>query len=541
MASFDPELMKEAQHNLEAMRNEQLPGVSPFTIESLLNLVHMRIEPKTRLREIAQSLAANQTDPYYKQDLNDLTWYLNGKLDSLAVRENADDYNFQIKQADGDYRPLTAAQKFPVFEKTYHDLAELRATAPLIDWLITFQSPAEAAKKHALAEWKRTASTPWLTVALLKANAGDAETPALIEAAARIPSTSPAWATVEYHRLRLLIDTGRNKEARAELATALPNVQAIGQESATNLFTGLRMRAATTLDTALVDAPRKILARYSEEQSSIDECFDVMKNPKRKYDCKKTNSPVEFSEDAAAVFNNETPLADLAHAAEADTLPPQLRQSLAIMTWVRAVLLKNESVAAKMLPLLPEKVRQQAGAGVGFHPLMTILRNPGLRPYLDSDVQRSYSYDFVESYGDNWWCGDWTTNYSSQDNAPLRAGPAAFLSPLMRETGEKEAASLHAMGGAEIALGSAVLDYARTHTSDPDLPEALYLTLRTIRYGCSGHSYDESDKTSEEKVRAIALEAGSIMRHRYPANPWIKKAAPYVWPVEDNHNACCTP
>jgi hypothetical protein len=324
--------------------------------------------------------------------------------------------------------------------------------------------------------------------------------------------------------------TGSAATARAELDKALPGVKAIGSDSANNLFTGLRMRTATNLNDALADAPRKILERTSEERSSLDQCADVMKNPKRSYDCLKVNSPVEFSDDAAAIFNNETPIGVLAQAAQSGALPPHLKRSVTIMAWVRSVLLKNEAVAAQMLPLLPQKLQQQAGAGVGFHPLMTILRNPGLRPYLDGGVQRSASYDFVESYADNWWCGDWAHSYGEY-GAPVHSESVAFLLPQAQQTGKSETAALIALGSAEESLGSEVLDYARAHPSDPDIPEALYLTLRTIRYGCYHGWGNGGDNAGANRVPAIAQEVGALMRKSYATNPWTKKAAPYVWPV----------
>ena len=234
-------------------------------------------------------------------------------------------------------------------------------------------------------------SLPWLAAALAKASSGDLEAAALMAAATHVPTSSPAWPTVTFHRLRLLIDSGHAPDARRELETDFPHVEAIGSESAVNLFSGLRMRTGPTLDAALADAPRKILERYSEQQYALDECLQVMQDPKRKYDCKEHQSPVEFSGDAVDVLNNALPLDTLAQAAKSKALPPPLSQSVAIMTWVRAVLLKNEKVAAQMLPLLPQKLQQQAGSGVGFHPMMAILRNPGLRPYLDGGVQRSAS------------------------------------------------------------------------------------------------------------------------------------------------------
>lgn len=529
MAGFDAALMKQAQHELESMHGEKLPGISARAVETMLNLVRIRTEPDKRLREISAALAGPKADPDFEQDTIDLNWYLNGKLDSLALREDAG--AFEVKKTDTGYRPLTFEEKAPGFEKAYQDVAEIRSISPLIDWLVTFQSPAEAAKKHAIAEWKRTGSTPWLVAALMKASPAGAEAPALIEAAAQVAPNSPAWATVAYHRLRLLAGAGSAAAARAELDKAIPGVKALDSDSANNLFTGLRMRTAENLDDALTDAPRKILERTSEEQSSADECLEVMKNPKRSYDCLKGTSPVELSDDAAAVFNNETPLTVLAQAAKSNALPAHLKRAVAIMAWVRGVLLKNEAIAAQMFPLLPQKLQQQAGAGVGLHPLMTILRNPGLRPYLDGGVQRSASYDFVESFADNWWCGDWTHTYANY-SAPVGSQPLAFLSPQAQVTGKKESAALMALGSAEEYLGTQALGYARAHPGDPDIPEALYLTLRTIRYGCYHGWGGGGDDVRSKRIASIAQEVGALMRKRYPANQWTKKAAPYVWPVK---------
>jgi hypothetical protein len=159
---------------------------------------------------------------------------------------------------------------------------------------------------------------------------------------------------------------------------------------------------------------------------------------------------------------------------------------------------------------------------------MTILRNPGLRPYLDDGVQRAYSYDFVESYGDNWWCADWDTFYGPQQQD--FAGPAAFLSPAARTEGSEEVASLLGQRSAEEYLGSQVIEYARANPNDPDIPEALYLTLRMIRYGCNhGWVAYHAEKAQTDQIASIAREAGAILRHRYAANPWTKKAAPFVW------------
>jgi hypothetical protein len=518
MAEFNPDLMKQAQQQLESMRSEQLPGISPNAVQQMLNLVRLRTEPTARLREISSALAGPKPDPDYKQDLDDLDWYLNNKLDSSAIRE---DFGYEES-------PNRSPSEF---EKAFGDADDLSSSAPLIDWLISFQSPSGAAKRLAFIAWQQhTGSLPWLVAALTKASADDPQSTALIEAAGHIQPSSPAWPTVTYHRLRLMIDTGHAADARRELESDFPHVETTGSESAVNLFTGLRMRTATSLDAALADAPRKILERSSEQQYALDECLQVMQDPKRKYDCKESRNSVEFSHDAVDLFNKALPLEALARSAQSKALPAPLNQSLAIMTWVRAVLLHDEKIAAQMLPILPQKLEQQAGSGIGFHPLMAILRNPGLRPFLDPGVQRSASYDFVQSFADNWWCRDWNTIYTS-NTSPVHAQSVAFLTPSMRATGEKQTTALLALGSADEYLGSQVLDYARAHPDDPGIPEALYLTLRTIRYGCYHASSEESYKPSD-RVPSIAREAGALMRRRYPKDPWTRKAAPYVWPAK---------
>jgi hypothetical protein len=533
MASFDPELMRQAQQQLEFVRNHQVPDISPHAVQSLLNLVRIRTEPQARLRELSAVLSGPKPDPDYKQDLNDLTWYLNARADSLPVREDAWDEVFHVKRGPNDYRPLTSEEKKPGFEQAMKDLSDVRSISPLIDWLITFQSPADGARRHAIAEWKRTSNSAWLTVAIMKASPSDPETSALLDGSAHIPSTSPAWPTIAFYRIRLLNESGKAAEARTELASAFPSIQAIGSDSDLNLFTGLRMRTASTLDEALADAPRRVLDRTSIEQASLDECLDVMRDPKRKYDCRHDSGSVEFSADAADLLNRETPLATFAQAAQSTALPPRLRQAVAVTAWVRAVLLKNEAIATRMLPLLPEKIQQQAGSGIGWHPVITLLRNPGLRPYLDAGVQRSYSYDFVESYADNWWCAEWSTPYSDSSE-PVHFVSAAFLTPAERSTAENEFSSLTGIGSADVALGSQAVDYVKAHPQDPDAPEALYLVLRMIRYGCNhafGYNQDPSNPHAGD-ISRIAYEVGDLMRHRYATNPWTKKAAPYVWPTD---------
>lgn len=530
MASFDPALMHQASSLLESLLKQKLAGISRQAIQNELDLARLRSDPATQLDRLATALAGPQADSNYSQNLQDLTWYLDAKLDQLPVREDAGTYVFETRNSTPETTP--GKEKLSTaYDKTYRDLADMCSSALLVDWLITFQSPAKEAKLHALAEWKKTHRLYWLLAAITKATEKDAEAADLAAAAEQIKPGSPAWESIAYHRLRLLIALGRAQEARTLLDRTLPQIKAGGRDSSLSLFLGLRMRSSANLDEALAYAPRKILLQSSESQSALGECVEVMKNPKRVYDCQKEVSPLQFSDDAAAFFNAQAPLATLVETVQSDALPPQLRRSVAAMAWVRSVLLHNDAAAAKLFPLLPEKLQQQAGAGTGFHPLMTLLRNPGLRPYLDAGVQRSYSYDFVESYRDNWWASDWQASEYGDYKTPLEKQAIAFLTKAQQADEERELAALLKQGGADLCLGEQTLAYANAHPADPDVPESLYLVLRMIRYGGEDSSWRDPTAVQDQaknKVQSIREAAARVLRQRYATSPWTKKAAPYA-------------
>ena len=528
IATFDPTLMKQAATVLRALLKERPTGISVHAIQSELDLVRLRIEPNARVRELSVALSGPKTDPDYEQHLTDLTWFLDGNLDNKAVREDTSPYELLTPDQLRNDVVLTPAQISDQFRKTYIQLAPLRASATLVDWLITYQSQTREAATHALDRWRSTHDLIWLVAAIAKASDKDTDAPDLIQAAEQVPTDSPALETLNYHRARLLIALGRSEEARALLDRVLPQLQASGQDSSVNAFHGLRMRSAIDLNEFLAYAPQKILLKQSESQASLDECVEVMRNPKRQYDCKKEVNSTQFSSDAASFFNTQAPLSTLTDIANSTVLPDQLRRSVAMMAWVRAVLLKDDAAASSLFPLLPDKLQQEAGNGTGFRPVVAIVRNPGLRPFLDDGVQRSYSYDFVESYADNWWCPNFEGGNYPTTTAPLEKKPLSLLTQQQLDEGERETSSLMNQESASVYLGSQVLAYATDHPKDPDVPESLYLVLRMIRYDCNRWDNTPAQKQEISRIEAIKKGVARLLRQRYAASPWTKKSAPFV-------------
>jgi hypothetical protein len=82
---------------------------------------------------------------------------------------------------------------------------------------------------------------------------------------------------------------------------------------------------------------------------------------------------------------------------------------------------------------------------------------------------------------------------------------------------------------AQVFLGGLVVAYAKDHPEDYDVPEALFLVLRLVRYGCVAYWFNGTSLTADsEKEDVIVQGAGRILRQRYAASPWTKKAAPFA-------------
>ena len=175
MATFDPAMMKQAQSAIEAMLREPGGDLPRGALRKELDLVRLRTEPMVQVRYLSAALEGPKTDANFAQHLADLTWYLNVKLDSRAVREDADVGAILGNDAEWRDAKLTEKRMTKEFSTTYHDLSELRSSSTLVDWLITFQSPADEARKHAVAEWKKTGQMSWLVAALTKASSHDPE------------------------------------------------------------------------------------------------------------------------------------------------------------------------------------------------------------------------------------------------------------------------------------------------------------------------------------------------------------------------------
>ncbi len=366
-ADFDTATMQQAQHILERERASPHPQPSRFDLEAELNFIRIRTEPEKRATEICAALAGPAPDSHFKQNLEDLSWMLSNNLP-----------------------------------------ASFKTQPPLLTWIAAWRNTVMPQDTYAL--WQQTHALPWLVVSIAKSNvkSDSAAIPSLLAAAQAIPTTSPAYQTVFYHHVRLLLESGHLDQARALLDPALAAIQSSKPDSWRNALLAERLSGARDFNEFLTYSPRTALETGS--QSAIDlraGCQNragIALYAETTAPCPELDHPLTFDDDATTILNEKTPLSRLIEAARSPILPSHLRQNIAIAAWTRAVLLDDPKSAAALVPLLPKALSITAHTSFGFPAIVTILRNDGIQPILDPGIARVASYNQFDQYRYNWWC-----------------------------------------------------------------------------------------------------------------------------------------
>lgn len=503
--------LAEAENRLNTMLKD--PGLSAthHAAARLLNLVRVRLHPEDKTHELAHTLLRADSGETLKQDLWDYTLLLDEFIgEGQAGKES----------------------KLP---------AALRED-DLTDWIATFQSAGAESLDHSLQRWSKTSSLPWLIAALSKVEGDHPKAGALLEAAAKVRPDSPAFASVSYQSIRLLMASGRGGEARQKLDELLSKDRSSLPRSALNLFMAQRMRLASNLYEFLAQAHR-VPAGYSWNDNGREEPEDISPDdPLKTFGDRSTL----FDVDAARVLNQKLPLDVLKNAATSNVLPEHLRRDVVQATWLRAVLLDDDKTAGDLVPLLKSLVPSMSAYlddylaakqsdAKRFAAVYLWLKFPGLEPQVDSGLGRQLlPLDKQDPYRDNWWCSaavqsdqnDTTTGGETktevEDKGSARAFVATgddssplFLDQAQRAAAEKEYARLAAFGAAPNYLCRQVIAWAQRSPNDARIPEALHLAVKSTRYGCA-----------DKETGALSKAAFQLLHKRYPASPWAKKT-PY--------------
>ncbi len=460
----------------------------------LLRYVRLRLQPEQHLHELAQAMMRRNSARTLKQDLMDYTLL----IDRYVKDEGEEDRKFA-------------------------NLSSVGRSDDITDWVLTYQIKDKNALEYSIKKWEQSAQPQWLVAAISKVDAKHPKAASLIEAAAKVKPGTPAFVTVAFHSLRLMIESNRKDEARAALTRLLATSGAQLQPSARNLFMQLATRTARSLDEFLKYAQR-IPAGISADEDGRELPSSPDEQDKAR---QQLGKQVLFDTDVTQAINEAMPLAVLKVAATSQTLAPHLRRFVALAAWTKAVLLDDEATAREITPVLSEfvpELKQSLDAYLAattpaerkFAAVYFLLKFPGTRPVVDAGLGRQTEIGKLDDFRDNWWCapgiGRESPAEASSSNQVKETVYPDFLTAVEQAKAKQELDKLKALGPAPNFLSAQAVAWANAKPTDPRAPEALHLAVRSTRYGCK-----------DEKTGDFSKLAFDTLHRKYPRSDWAAK------------------
>lgn len=477
--------LADAERELQTVIADPIAAPVHASARGLLTFVRVRLHPREQLASTAARIASGSDGACCA--LNELTYLLDEEVGDTV---------------DYEYASVPST--------------DLRQTHDLVDWILAMQGQGPEARDRAVTRWQETKSTAWLAAALSKTREAGPAVDALLAAAAAVPVSSPAFPSVSFYRVRLLIDLGRIDVARAVLAT-LPDSITPGTSAETiNLYRAARFMAARSFEELLATAARTSVSPVTADSKPL---------------------PI-FDDDAGAVFNERMPLERLASAAQSTALPQRLRARVAVAAFTRAVLLDRSDTALALVsslrslaPHLSSDLDRYVNASTAEArkraAILMILRTPGMTKDI-AGMDDSYSIDVVEprrtfdSFVPVWWCGPRAGGAAARGSAqselvhllyPSHVVPyPAFIGPEEQATTDRELNQLDRLGPGTRYLATATLEWARQRPTDPDVAEALARIVNGWRRACR----DENDAD-------LARQAFEALHRQFPNSSWAKQ------------------
>jgi hypothetical protein len=515
----EPDLAALAQAEAELHSVLSNPRYAKYhaAAERLRGFIEFRLHPRQRLLELANNMTKVSGDPNLAQDAIDFKLLFPRVEISVLHPEPA---------KDGDHSMTPG---------------EVRAKSGLLDWMLTLQQAGAEAYSHSFERWRKTNSPAWLVAALMKATPEGPQLSDLLAAAGKVPTGSSSFDSLTFYSLRLMLLQGKEAEVRSRLSNLdLHRLRPSGlppPRSAVNQFLAMRFELARNLEELFTNA-----ARVPSMIADPSEPGDMPLPPYPGYKGPPLSAP-HFDDDALVVFNRFLPVGMLAKAVRTTGLPANLRHEIALATWTRAALIGDTTVAMELAPMV-ETFEPQLKADLRayntattpsarrFAFVLATLRFPGLRPLITTP-ERGTPVREIDNYRDNWWgslgptCTP-TTPYNPQSGYPQppqwpqigralqtiypegKVKPPAFLTAKEQAEAASEWQRMLSMGSAPNYLSAQVLTWAKAHPSDPRVPEALALAVRTTRFG----------RCMDKETGNFSKAAFDLLHSRYPNSSW---------------------
>ncbi len=489
-----PEFVNEVESGVQAILKD--PTLAPMhePARALLRLAQARWTPLARFQALTAELARPDQDPTTDDRLGDWRLLANGQMDSR----------------DGEAPPPPPPH-----------LQRLIASHDFFDWMMAAGPCAEKQcdrnRAHARSRWQQAqpgsaGRRTWLVAALMTAQRLDV---ALERESRAVAKAAPEYLTVRYNLVRLLRAGGRAGEARAMADEARASLAGKPHSiSAENLFLSERFALATSLD----DAARLLLrqpAGYRDHDTGESAAA--------------TEAPRRIDFDGLTWLNTRLAVADLLKLVQAESLPADLRLNLAVAAWLRADAAGNAAQASQAARWLQQHSPALQPAARAFlaakaaparrHVLVLAALKfrlgasvaPALRPekeLADLAAQAVHDADATASM----WCKLGKDSEGPRPPAGLRLDVST--APRQRDA---ELATLAAVKTATGFVGDHVMQWAKAHPKDPDVPWLLHVVVMSTRGGCL-----------DPDAGRLSRAAHALLHRQYPGDPWTAKT-PYFY------------
>lgn len=400
------------------------------------------------------------------------------------------------------------------------------------------------AKADVLQRWHDSHALPWLVATMMYLDPHDADAAEAMTAAQAIDAASPAYFTLAWNRLRLLIGQGKVDEARGELdriiaTPALP-------EGVGNLMRYLRLKLARDIGEFAAHAVRRgEFIMYIWDQRNGGANNSPLPLPPTKWDrdaAREIGWRTELTQkdapaidaDAAYAMSSFMPLPMMARVVQAPGLPANIKRDLALAVFTRAALLDDAETGRAMAETLAEFFPQFADGWRSYRnggdtparrveAALLLLKLPAARPNPDVGLGYTYKRDVIGTFGPRWWEEDdkpfaditddnGNVMLCTECGLPLPLEAPSFIGSADMARAKRDNERLAKIPSAPTWLGAIVIPWAKAHLSDPRVPEALHNVVRATQYGAM-----DSDTSKA---------AYNLLHDRFPRNPWTAKT-PY--------------
>jgi hypothetical protein len=472
---FDTEMMSEAAQRLEGLINDR--SMTELH-EDLLDLQDF----------VATKLDENSCH-FAKQREHHLSDAVMHNLTARALMEYANTYDRLTGRntMEGD-KP-----KISVSAPDYTDLT---------DWINTFALNANRNRAHALSKWKATKNIAWLVAVLNKSKPGDTECDALLLDAAKVPASDRAFATLSYESARILTARKDFDPARRLVDSALA-LKGLDQSSH-NLFIELRLRLARNIDEFARDSMAKSVGTGGDYEEPYDDA-----KPARA-------SLMDLARD---IYDSKIPLSLLRAAIVSKNYPAGERAELGEMTFVRAVVLKNEATAKFAAEVLSKMKIANASLYKSYTVAATADERKFIAAYIMLKADGS-TPTFGRAYGYWWGAKDSAKTNVLNEDAFAGWNSPPFLTAADRSSSAGEQAALAKVPSAPAYLPAIVVAWAKSHPRDSRVPEALHYAVSSTKYG-------ERDAVSGK----LSKEAFNLLHKQHAGDHWTEET-PYWYAPE---------